>query len=119
MERGLHQLEGADLNPARNSSGSLAIFAAIRRASSLVGSLAADRRFGLILEIDVGRRLSASDFSKPSSIVYNSVMEFNFRRARSSCSLTRRSSSIHATGLFFGERATPQVMEDANGARDE
>jgi len=28
-----------------NSSGSLAIFAAIRRASSFVSSLAADRRF--------------------------------------------------------------------------
>jgi hypothetical protein len=34
----------------RNSSGSLAMFAAIRRASSLVSSLAADRRPWLILE---------------------------------------------------------------------
>jgi hypothetical protein len=34
-------------NYFRNSSGSLAIFAAIRRASSLVSSLAAARRHGL------------------------------------------------------------------------
>jgi hypothetical protein len=32
--------------PRRNSSGSLAIFAAIRRASSLVSNFAADRRPG-------------------------------------------------------------------------
>jgi hypothetical protein len=36
----------------RNNSGSLAIFAAIRRASSLVNNLAADRRPGSI----TGRR---------------------------------------------------------------
>ena len=37
----------------RNSSGSLAILLAIRRASSFVSSLAADRRQGF--EIDVGK----------------------------------------------------------------
>jgi hypothetical protein len=40
------------------NSGSLAIFAAIRRASSLVSSLAAERRPWLILEIDIGELLS-------------------------------------------------------------
>jgi hypothetical protein len=41
----------------RTSSGSLAKFAAIRRASSLVSSLAAERRRGVVLEIDVSERL--------------------------------------------------------------
>jgi len=34
------------------------MFAAIRRASSLVSSLAVDRRPGLILEIDIGELLA-------------------------------------------------------------
>jgi hypothetical protein len=37
----------------RNSSGTFAIFAAIRRASARVSSLAAERRARLVLEIDV------------------------------------------------------------------
>jgi hypothetical protein len=52
MARGLRRLEGAVLNLGAalhmfdgvlNSSGNLAIFAAIRRASSFVSNLAADR----------------------------------------------------------------------------
>jgi hypothetical protein len=39
-------LPGLILRGCHNSSGSLAIFAAIRRASSLVSSLAAERRPG-------------------------------------------------------------------------
>jgi len=42
----------------RNSSGSLAILAAIRRASSRVSGLAADRQARLFLEIDIGKLLS-------------------------------------------------------------
>jgi hypothetical protein len=42
--------------PRCNSSGSLAMLAAIRRASSRVSSLAAARRAGLLLEIDVSQR---------------------------------------------------------------
>ena len=42
----------------RNSSGSFAIFAAIRRASSLLSNLAAESSAGLILEIDVAQRLT-------------------------------------------------------------
>src|SRR5215469_9118394 len=41
-----------------SSSGSLAIFAAIGRASSLVSSLAADSAAWFILEIDISERLS-------------------------------------------------------------
>ena len=37
----------------RSSSGSLAMFAAIRHASSVVSSLAAARRLGLVLEIEM------------------------------------------------------------------
>ena len=46
-----------DFKFPRNSSGSLAIFAAIRRASSLVTSLAAERLARLILEIDISKLL--------------------------------------------------------------
>jgi hypothetical protein len=42
----------------RTSFGSLAMFAAIRRASSRVTSLAARRRPRLILEVDVGELLT-------------------------------------------------------------
>jgi hypothetical protein len=47
-------LNGGEL---RSSSGSLAMLAAMRRASSRVSSLAAARRARLLLEIDVGERL--------------------------------------------------------------
>ena len=50
-----YAVEGPDLGcqgtVLRNTSGSFAILAAIRRASSFVSSLAAERRPGLILEI--------------------------------------------------------------------
>ena len=52
------QIGNSPSYPRRWSSGSLAILAAIRRASSRVSSLAADCR--LILEIDVGERLPVS-----------------------------------------------------------
>jgi hypothetical protein len=42
----------------RDSSGSLAMFAAIRRASSLESSLAARTPARLILEIDIRERLT-------------------------------------------------------------
>ena len=48
------ELRGKDY--FRSNFGNLAILAAIRRASSLVRSLAADRPSGLILEIDVSER---------------------------------------------------------------
>ena len=41
----------------RSSSGNLAKLAAMRRASSLVSSLAAERPTGFVLEIDIGERL--------------------------------------------------------------
>ena len=44
----------------RSASGSFAIFAAIRRASSLVSSLAADRRPGSSWKVDVSERLAAA-----------------------------------------------------------
>jgi hypothetical protein len=40
-----------------SSSGSLAKFAAMRRASSLLSSLAAERRPGLVFEVEVRKRL--------------------------------------------------------------
>jgi hypothetical protein len=47
----------ADMCGATNNPGSLAIFAAIRRASSLLSNSAADRRPRLILEIDISELL--------------------------------------------------------------
>jgi len=41
-----------------SSSGSFAMFAAIRRASSLLSILAADRRPGSFLEIEITERLT-------------------------------------------------------------
>src|SRR5262245_37848128 len=56
----------------RTSSGSLAIFAAIRRATYFVSSLAADRRPGLILEIDIRQLLpGAVDHDKAGVTVAN------------------------------------------------
>ena len=43
-----------------STSSSLAMFAAIRRASSLVSNLAADRRPRLFLEIGVGQLLTVA-----------------------------------------------------------
>jgi hypothetical protein len=47
------------IRPCVAGSGSLAMLAAMRRASYVVSSLAAERRPRLVLEIDVGERLPA------------------------------------------------------------
>ena len=52
----------------RSRSGSLAIFAAIRRASSLVSNLAADRRPRLILKIDVAELLAGAVMAQDRSV---------------------------------------------------
>ena len=48
------------------TSGSLAIFAAILRASSLLSNLAAESAARLILEIDVGELLPVAEVCSPT-----------------------------------------------------
>jgi hypothetical protein len=65
--------DGAQVCDLRSSPGSLAMLAAMRRASSRVRSSATESPAGLFLEVDVGQLLPALSFTMKHAAVSSTV----------------------------------------------